>query len=132
MTYLDTFAAFLRARFLALFSFLAPLPPLPVTGLDREMETTLRSLRKRYRRDRALFQRGLALHRQGKSLAQLNAMFDAVTHYDWDIWAGPCDVSTLEERIERERVLIALLLRECRPALERHPSLLTWILSDEA
>lgn len=132
MIYLDTLAAFLRARMLALFSFAAPLPPLPVTGLDRETETTLHTLRKKYRRDRALFQQGLALHRQDRSLAQLNAMFDAVTHYEWDIWAGPCDVSTLEERIEREKVLIALLLRECRPALERHPSLLSWILSDDA
>ncbi|WP_143220452.1 MULTISPECIES: hypothetical protein [unclassified Achromobacter] len=132
MTSLDTFASFLRARMLALFSFAAPLPPLPVTGLDRETETTLRSLRKRYRRDRALFQQGLALHRQGLSVAQLNAMFDAVTHYDWDIWAGPCDVSTLEERIERDKILIALLMRECQPALERYPSLMNWIVSDDA
>ncbi|MFC4275980.1 hypothetical protein [Achromobacter aloeverae] len=131
MTYLETFASFLRSRLLVFLGVSTPLPPLPVEGLDRETAATLRDLRRKYRRDPVLFQQGLVLHRQGRSRDQLNAMFDAVTHYHWDIWAGPCDVSSPEEKRIREKVLVALLLRDCRPALERYPSLMTYILGDE-
>lgn len=132
MTTLDTSASTLRSRLTTLFGFASPYPPLPVDGLDRETVTTVKTLRKKCRRDGALFQQGLALHRQGRSQEQLNAMFDAVTHYSWDVWAGPIDVSSFEERREREKVLIALLLLECRPALDQHPILLDYILGDDA
>lgn len=132
MISLDTSASPLRSRLTALFGFASPYPPLPVEGLDRDTVATVKSLRKKCRRDGALFQQGLALHRQDRSQAQLNAMFDAVTHYSWDVWAGPIDVSSFEERREREKVLIALLLRECRPALDQHPVLMDYILGHDA
>jgi hypothetical protein len=132
MISLDTHASTLRSRLVTLFGFASPYPPIPVEGLNRETVTTLKTLRKKCRRDGALFQQGLALHRQDRSLAQLNAMFDAVTHYSWDVWAGPIDVSSFEERREREKILIALLMRECRPALDQHPILLDYILGEDA
>ncbi len=132
MTSLEAYATNLRSRLLAFVGFGRPSLPLLARGLDPDTQARLRTLHRKYRHDPGLFRQGVALHRLGKSQAQLNAMFDEVTDYVWDVWSGPYDVSSPEERRVREKILVAILLLECRAVLERHPSLLAYIMSDEA